>query len=135
MAEESMIGYVRKGLKRRALVLKHNDINPGIADLSLYFPKWDLTRWVELKALPDWPTRAGTRIWWPHYTESQALFLRQRRGFLLVRCGRRTYALFSGGEAWAMWEARGWPKAEFLRRAARVWPGGIVWAEFEREVL
>jgi len=136
VAEISLVDYVRRGLRRRALAVKHNDLMPGIADLSLHFPAAGRggTRWVETKASVAWPARPGTRVWWPHYTEHQALFLRQRQGYLLARIGRE-YLLFDGDAAWAQWEARGWPREMFRARAQAHWAGRINWLEFEREIL
>lgn len=133
MAESSLVDYVKRGLKRKAFVTKHCDISPGIPDLSIYFPKADVFRWVETKASAQWPVRAETRIWWDHYTEQQALWLYQRRGFLFVRVSK-SYALFDGKTAWEMWEARGFTKRVFVDSARKVWFGNVSWLEFAEEL-
>lgn len=131
MSEETLVGYTRIGLKRRneCYVTKHNDLTDGIPDLSVTLRKWGINTWIELKATDAWPAKTATRIWWDHYTEQQALFLRQRMGWLFVRVGK-TYALFTGEAAWRMWKDKGWAKMEFLLEAHRVWHNGVVWSEF-----
>ncbi len=137
MSEKSFDDCLRKGLRARAELWKHCDTQPGIADFSVYFRVAGVTRWVELKATEGWPQKARTKVWWPHYTEHQMLFLRARRGWLFVRVGAsvRSYFLFDWKEAQALWEAKGFTKPQMHERAARVWAGNVAWKEFEDAVV
>jgi len=134
VAENSLTDYAAKGLRGMAEVMKHNDLSPGVPDLSVCVRGGGCTRWVEAKAARAWPARAATPLRFPHYTELQALFLRRRGGFLFVRVGK-TYLLYRAPEAWALWEAGGWARAEMLENAARVWHGGVRWREFLEELV
>ena len=132
MAEVTAVDYVLDGLRRLgAHCVKHNDINVGIADISACL-EGD-TQWIEMKATERWPARPHTRIWWDHYTEQQALFLRKREGWLMVRVGR-DYMLYEGREAWAIWEARGYTASMMKSRSVAFWPGKIPWIALRRAV-
>lgn len=133
--EESLLAYVRARMKRMAHVVKHHDDwTPGISDLSLFLLKERVTRWVELKAEADWPKRTDTPLHLDCYTEAQALFLRTRDGFLLVRV-KSAYMLFSAATAWELWESGGWPRHIMLNRAVKVWYRFILWKEFKEALL
>lgn len=128
--EGSLHSYVRNGLsllRSKCHVTKHNDLTPGIPDLSICTPNGHNT-WMELKATKDWPARAETKLWWDHYTEHQALFLRQRHGWLFVRVARN-YFLFDGERAWDLWTVGGYTRAEMFAHALKVWPASVDWEE------
>jgi hypothetical protein len=130
MAEVTAVDYVLKGLRKLgAHCVKHNDIAVGIADVSACLN--GVTAWIELKATERWPVRPETRVWWDHYTEEQALFLRKRKGWLLVRVGRE-YFLFDAPEAWSIWESRGYTRAEMAECCWRSWAGSIRWLELRK---
>ena len=128
MSEETFLGLVREKLRHSAYVHKHNDLTEGVSDLSVCFKANGRTVWVELKVKDKWPVKPGTRIWWDHYTEQQALWLRRRRGWLFVRVGK-CYALFTGAEAWRMWEAHGYTNVEFLGNAHTTWFNACAWLD------
>lgn len=131
MSEKTFEAYFRTGMKGRegAYVTKHHDTTEGIADFSVHLRKWGLNTWVELKVVTGWPHNEKIKIWWDHYTEHQALFLRQRDGWLFVRVNR-SYFLFSAATAWRMWEAKGFTRNEFLTECHRVWHSNVIWLEF-----
>lgn len=130
MAEVTAVDYVLKGLRKLgAHCVKHNDINVGIADISVCLD--GKTAWIEMKARDRWPVLAETRVWWDHYTEEQALFLRRRRGWLLARVGRE-YFLFDAREAWSLWEARGYTRREMEECASHSWTRRINFPQLRR---
>lgn len=123
--------YVVKGLTKRfsaCFVTKHNDLNPGVPDLSVFVKETQKNTWMELKAESQFPQRARTRLKLYCYTEEQALFLRQRKGWLFARV-KRNYFLFNADQAWACWVEGGFTKAEFSARATAVWHGAVNWRE------
>lgn len=134
MSEDTLVSYVREGVRPFAEFAKHNDgCTIGVPDVSLYIRKCDRNVWIELKAKDDWPARTSTKIWWDHYTEQQALWLRTRRGWLLMRVGKQ-YILLNGAMSWAMWTAKGWTKEQLYAHATAVWNARIPFEEFMREI-
>lgn len=134
MSEETLHSYVREGVKPFAEFAKHNDnCTVGVPDCSMFVRATERNVWVELKAKEDWPKREATKVWWDHFTEQQALWLRTRKGWLLMRIGRQ-YLLLDGGQAWDMWCARGWTQSELMHRARAVWNGRIPFNDFVKEI-
>lgn len=134
MSEDTLVSYVREGVKPFAEFAKHNDsCTVGVPDVSLYIRRRDRNVWLELKSKDDWPARASTKIWWDHYTEQQALWLRTRNGWLLMRIGKQ-YILLDARMSWLMWEARGWTREELIARAKCVWNLRIPFDDFICEI-
>lgn len=134
--ENSLLAYTREGLngKRSACyVTKHNDLSAGIPDLSVTVRATGTNTWIELKATAQWPVKAHTRVFWDHFTEEQALFLRRRGGWLFVRVSRN-YFLFTGDVAWELWERKGFTRAEMFAQAHRVWAKYVDWQEFAEAI-
>jgi hypothetical protein len=138
MSENSFVTYCRKGLSSYGEVQKHNDITEGISDLSIYLRDADKTVWMELKVIDSAPVKPTTKIFWEHYTEQQALWIRRRKGWLFVRVkwasARASYYLFTGAEAWAMWEAGGYPREKFIECAHSAWHNVVNWHELKRVI-
>ena len=129
MSEETLIVYVRNGLRKWAHVTKHNDgCTTGMSDLSIHFIGARGSVWMELKATHSWPTRPDTRVRWDHYTEEQAVWIRQRKGWLLARVGR-SYLLFDALAALELWQANGWTKQQMFAGATLVWANCINWRQ------
>ena len=133
MSETTFLGYVRSGLRGFAYVQKHNDITEGVPDLSLCFKTNKRNVWMELKATARWPLKDETPVWWEHFTEQQAVWLWQREGWLFVRVWK-TYALFTGAEAWRMWQAHGYKRETFLLNAYAVWHNRVKFFELAEAI-
>lgn len=139
MAESSIYDYVREGLQGKAFVHKHNDLAPGVPDLSVHIhpeyvaDKHGRTVWIEAKAASDWPAKEDTKLRFAHYTEHQALWLKRRGGWLLIRV-RRNYYLLDGNAAWKFWIRDGMTKEHLGIHATQVWSGGIKFLEFLRVI-
>jgi hypothetical protein len=92
------------------------------------------TRWIEVKSKSAYPVKASTRIWWQHYTEEQALFLRKRDGFLAVRVAK-DYYLFDAVDAWMIFENKGIHESEMAERSVIWWRNKIDWDAMEQELF
>jgi hypothetical protein len=124
--------YTIEGLTKRfsaCFVTKHNDITPGVPDLSVFVKLTEKNTWIELKAKPQFPQNLEKPVHFDHYTEHQALFLRQRKGWLFIRV-KRIYFLFNSEQAWRFWESGGFTKAAMSENATVVWHGAVNWKEF-----
>jgi hypothetical protein len=132
MSEITAVGYLCKGLERvrKAHCIKHNDLTVGIADVSAHVLHAG-TQWIEVKATQEWPKREETRIWWPHFTEHQALFLRRREGWLFVRV-ERDYFLFSAAWSWELWMQKGFPQSRMREVARAHWARSVNFPELGR---
>jgi hypothetical protein len=78
-----------------------NPIHPGTPDVNMANGKW-----MELKCIPAWPTRATSRVSIPHYTPQQRVWLYRRWRYapgstllLLEVCCDRQWLLFDGDVA------------------------------------
>lgn len=123
--------YVIAGLTRKfsaCFVHKHRDVAEGVPDLSIHVKESGVNTWIELKAVADFPKRPTSRLKVDHYTESQALFLRQRKGWLFIRV-RKIYYLFNGEQAWDFWKRGGFTKEEMGGNATAVWYSSVNFKE------
>jgi len=134
MAEDTFVGYLCTGFRKAGYhVVKHNDINVGVPDISVYDPVSKQTRWIEVKSKQLYPAKPTTRIWWPHYTEEQALFLRKRDGLLAVRV-EKDYYLFNASIAWHIFENKGILHEDMAQSSDIWWKNKIDWDAMD-EVL
>jgi len=97
-----------------------NDAMAGTPDVNI------TTGWIELKALPDWPSRPGTPVRIPHFTPHQRLWLMRRwranySAWLLLRV-RREWLLFDGFTAW---QRVGFVPRATLCEIAALWTNNI----------
>lgn len=135
MAEDTFVAYLCGGLRKAGFhVVKHNDINIGVPDISVYDPVSNQTRWIEVKSKQQYPAKDTTRIWWPHYTEEQALFLRKRNGILAVRIAK-DYYMFDATNAWLIFENKGIHESEMAERSMIWWQNKIDWEAMEEELF
>ncbi|CAB4170140.1 hypothetical protein UFOVP1082_5 [uncultured Caudovirales phage] len=135
MSEDTFVGYLGLGFRKMGChVVKHNDINIGIPDLSVFDQMTKQTKWLEVKNKQEYPAKETTKIWWPHYTEQQALFLRKRNGFLIARIAR-DYYMFDDVEAWAIFENKGLIKSDLMLKSKIWWRNKIDWTAMYEELF
>lgn len=132
MAERSLVDYVLNGMRGRwKKPVKHADaFTPGVADLSAWLDKKRGTVWIELKAIPKWPTRPLTSVTFG-LDELQRDFLWERHGWLFVRVGRE-YLLFGCTAAKHLVDKPAATQATLQQMADGHWKNSVNWKEFER---
>jgi len=128
MAEKSLWGYLRRGMKGRwGHVNRHEDLlGIGIADVSYYHRG---NSWIELKEVKELPKRETTGInlgQWHKNSGAQRHFLIKRKGWLLIRVNypHRCYALFNWTNL-PPWERPYWTWKHMCDAAYFIWPGRI----------
>lgn len=132
MSEDTLVGYVRGGMRGRWSMTKHHDaFTPGIPDIS--YRSQGVNGWLELKECTALPARPLTPLkFGSEFTLEQALFLRDRDGKLLIRVTpERLYIGLNAPQAWALHADRGWPLLRFVNEG-RVWKHRIDWRQFEQ---
>ena len=127
MRESDLWKYVRAGLQTRCHLTRiESSAGNGVPDVSVGLP--GKNAWIELKYIPEWPKRPGTKVKLPLRPEQKHWI--KNRGHLsgdvwvICRIANTTFLL-----AWSVTEfltTSGVPGSEWVNWSARHWDMGSI---------